>query len=189
MRGSRSDDVVFGLTRGADLCHVSTIQGRRLEMKIDVYQQVTDRVLEMMETHGSNWVNPFARKGQSSMPVNVASKKAYRGINVLLLGWSAYDSNVWGTFKQWQDLGATVRKGERSTAIVFWQFIEKEEDGEKKRIPFLKYYNVFNAEQVDGYEAPAVEEVSEEERIAAAEDFFRQIPANITFSKEGRAYY
>lgn len=158
-------------------------------MKIDVYQQVTDRVIEMMETHGSNWINPFSRKGQSAIPVNLATKKPYRGINVLLLGWSGFTSNVWGTYKQWNEKGCQVRKGEKSTAIVFWQFIEKEEDGAKKVIPFLKHYNVFNANQVDGYEEPAVEPVNEEERIAAAEAFFRQIPADITFSKEGRAYY
>lgn len=158
--------------------------------KVDVYAQVTDRVLEMMETHGANWINPFSRKGQLSIPHNVSSKKAYRGINTLLLGWSAHASPVWGTYKQWNEKGCNVRKGEKSTTIVFWQFIEKEdEQGKKQRIPFLKYYNVFNADQVDGYEPEAVEEVSEEERIAAAEDFFRRIPAKVTFSKAGKAYY
>lgn len=158
-------------------------------MKIDVYTQVTDRVLEMMEQHGSNWVNPFARKGKSALPVNIASKKNYRGVNTLLLGWSGFISPVWGTFKQWNERDCQVRKGEKSTTIVFWQFIEKEEAGKTQRIPFLKYYNVFNADQVDGYEAEVIEEPTVAERIAGAEDFFRKIPAQITFSDAGRAYY
>lgn len=158
--------------------------------KIDVYQQVTDRVLEMMETHGANWINPFARKGKSAYPYNIASKKAYRGVNTLLLGWSAFASPVWGTYKQWNERGHTVRKGEKSTTIVFWQFVEKEdESGNKQRIPFLKYYSVFNAEQVEGYEEEAVEEQSLEERIAAADAFFDRIPAKVSFTEEGRAYY
>lgn len=159
-------------------------------MKIDVYSQVTDRVLEMMEQHGSNWVNPFARKGKSAMPVNIASKKHYRGINTLLLGWSGFTSPVWGTYKQWNERDCQVRKGEKSTTIVFWQFVEREDEtGKKQTIPFLKYYNVFNADQVDGYEAEVIEEAPVADRIAAAEDFFRRIPAQITFSDQGKAYY
>lgn len=158
-------------------------------MKQDVYQQVTDRVLEMMEKHGSNWINPFARKGRASTPFNVTSKKAYRGVNTLLLGWSSYASPVWGTYKQWNERGCTVRKGEKSTTIVFWQFLKKEENGETKTIPFLKYYSVFNAEQVEGYEEEAVEEATIEDRIAAADAFFDRIPASVSFSNEGRAYY
>jgi antirestriction protein ArdC len=158
-------------------------------MKLDVYSQVTDRVLEMMEQHGSNWVNPFARKGKSALPVNIASKKHYRGVNTLLLSWSGFVSPVWGTYKQWNERDCQVRKGEKSTTIVFWQFIEKEEAGKVQRIPFLKYYNVFNADQVDGYQAEVIEEPTVAERIAGAEDFFRKIPAQITFSDAGRAYY
>ena len=163
-------------------------------MKTDLYETVTNKVLEMMETHGTNWINPFARKGKSLRPYNIASKKAYRGINTLLLGWSNYASPVWGTYKQWNERGCQVRKGEKSTAIVFWQFVEKvDEEGKKQTIPFLRNYNVFNAEQVEGDVAAAllVDTVEGDgaDEVAAAEDFFRRIPAKVKHSKEGRAYY
>lgn len=163
-------------------------------MKTDMYEAVTSKVLEMMETHGANWINPFARKGQSLRPYNVASKKAYRGINIMLLGWSQYVSPVWGTYKQWNERGCQVRKGEKSTGIVFWQFVEKVDDeGKKQTIPFLRCYNVFNAEQVEGDVAAALlAEPTEEggaDVVASAEDFFRRIPAKVKHSKEGRAYY
>ena len=101
-------------------------------MKQDVYETVTNKVLEMMETHGANWINPFARKGKALLPHNIISKKPYRGINHLMLLWSPYETPAWGTFKQWNDQGCSVRKGEKSTPIVFWQFIEKEDDKGQK---------------------------------------------------------
>jgi antirestriction protein ArdC len=43
-------------------------------------------------------------------PVNIASKKAYRGVNVVAL-WAyaeefGYSSGTWGTYKQWTEAGA-----------------------------------------------------------------------------------
>jgi antirestriction protein ArdC len=159
-------------------------------MKQDMYQEVTNKVIEMMETHGADWVNPFARKGRSLSPFNVTSKKAYKGINTLLLGWSQYASPVWGTYKQWNEKGCQVRKGQKATGIVFWQFIEKtDEDGRKQKIPFMRSYSVFNAEQVDGFTIGQQEEQNDVEDIQTAEHFFSQIPANIKHSQEGKAFY
>jgi len=165
-------------------------------MKQDMYETVTNKVLEMMETHGADWINPFARKGKSLRPMNVASKKGYRGINVLLLGWMPYTSPVWGTYNQWNQRDCTVRKGEKATDIVFWNFVEKDDPktGEKVKIPFLRNYKVFNAEQVEGDVAAAltadpVEDSEGAEEIVSAEDFFRRIPANVRHSDQGRAYY
>lgn len=159
-------------------------------MKVDVYETVTNQVIAMMEQHGSNWVNPFAKRGVNAVPHNLVSKKAYRGINSLLLGWSPYSSPTWATYKQWAEKGCQVRKGEKATGIVFWQFIEKVDDkGQKQRIPFLRHYAVFNADQVDGYEAPTVTLKDETEVVAAAEDFFRAIPADVRFHDAGKAYY
>jgi antirestriction protein ArdC len=56
-------------------------------------------------------------------PVNIVSKKAYRGINVVAL-WayaeeSGYSSRVWGTYRQWAEAGAQVRPGEKAALVVF----------------------------------------------------------------------
>ena len=74
-------------------------------------------------------------------PINVTSRKPYRGINIVCL-WAAsqakgYDSGEWATYQQWQDRGAQVRKGEKATTVVFWKFANdasETEDGEV-RIP------------------------------------------------------
>jgi antirestriction protein ArdC len=82
----------------------------------------------------------------------------YRGINILVL-WSVaaangYTSARWLTFKQAKDLGASVRKGEKSVTVVKFGTIEKEdEDGEEKVIPYAKAYRVFNADQIEGLPA------------------------------------
>ncbi len=163
-------------------------------MKQDVYETVTNKVLEMMETHGANWINPFARKGKALQPHNIISNKAYRGINHLMLLWSPYETSAWGTFKQWNEKGCKVIKGEKSTPIVFWQFLEKEnEKGDKVTIPFLRQYHVFNVSQVEGDYADRLLTRTDigtgAEEIAVAEDFFRQIPAEVHHTSTGRAYY
>lgn len=164
--------------------------------KFDAYQHVTDQVLAMMQQHGADWINPFQRKGGITMPRNIASKKAYRGINILLLGWSRHASVYWGSFNQWRERDCQVRKGEKGTKIVFWQFLEKDDakTGEKVSIPLLRVYTVFNAEQVEGDYAqsllnPTVEGANEVDDIAAAEDFFRRTGASISHTDKGQAYY
>ena len=162
--------------------------------KVDIYAQVTERVLEMMETHGSDWINPFSRKGQGGQPRNIASKKAYRGINIILLGWSGHTSATWGTYKQWSERKCQVRKGEKSTQILFWQFFKKKDEaGNEVSIPMLRTYFVFNADQVDGDIAEAIQSPATNDdgatEIVSAEEFFRHIPAAVTYSDVGKAYY
>ena len=131
----------------------------------DVYQRVTDKLLTALETCGT-WERPWLGvAGSSAMPVNVMTARQYRGTNVVML-WMAgmeggYSSNVWGTFKQWQDKGAQVRKGESGTPILWFSILERQGepteqgDGTMQRVPFARCSWVFNAAQVDGYESAA----------------------------------
>ncbi len=127
--------------------------------KFDPYETITAKLIELMESEGTNWVKPWATIGSH---YNVKSGKPYRGVNVMLTGASAagrFNSRAWGTYKQWQERGGQVRKGEKGTEIVFWKRLETERenaDGEKEKrvIPMLRLYYVFNADQVDGIETP-----------------------------------
>ncbi len=125
-------------------------------------------------------------------PINVASKKPYRGINTVCL-WAAaqskgYESGEWGTYQQWQDRGAQVRKGEKSTLVVFWKFAdgktESQSEGDQpsasgSRLLFTKGYSVFNAVQVDGYTPKVDPERPMLERIEQADAFFKAIGADL----------
>src|SRR5208283_6012237 len=88
--------------------------------KPDVYAKVTSQIVNAIERGVGNWRMPWHTTGRfASSPINTTSRKAYRGINTVCL-WAAaeakgYASGEWGTYKQWQDRGAQVRKGEKST--------------------------------------------------------------------------
>jgi antirestriction protein ArdC len=63
---------------------------------------------------------------------------------------------LWLTFNQARERGGMVKKGEKASMVVFWKQYETtdKETGEPTKVPVLRYYNVFNAEQVDGIEIP-----------------------------------
>lgn len=121
----------------------------------DVYQIVTNQVIDLLEQGKIPWQKPW-RGGAAGMPKNAISKKPYRGVNVFLLAmiqeFKGYDSPYWLTYKQAQGIGGNVKKGEKSTLVVFWKPLEKEnpdnpENPDKYMV--LRYYNVFNVAQCD----------------------------------------
>ncbi len=87
-------------------------------------------------------------------PRNFVSRKPYRGINFFLLNAARFPIPYWLTFKQAQDLDARVKKGEKAFPVVFWKIFEEEENGETKKIPFLRYHSVFNVAQCEGITLP-----------------------------------
>ncbi len=122
-----------------------------------VYEIVTDRILKMLEAGTVPWRRPWAG-GES--PRNGQTRKNYRGVNVFLLGCKGYESPDWLTYKQAKDLNGQVRKGEKSTPVIFWKWLEKKEkeasdtdEPKSKRILLLRYYSVFNISQCDGLPA------------------------------------
>lgn len=149
----------------------------------DVHQAVTAAIVRMLETaDAAGGTFPWCRPGVSqSRPTNALTQKRYRGINVLSL-WGAadaksYRTGLWATFKQWQDLGAQVRKGEKATPIVFYKPLEiadESDDGgepETKTIRLAKGYWGFNADQVEGYTLPDLPTVDLTTRLDHAERF------------------
>src|SRR5712672_372711 len=159
--------------------------------KQDVYQRVTSQIINAIEQGVSNWRMPWHTSGRFAFsPINVASKKPYRGINTVCL-WAAaqakgYERGEWGTYQQWQDRGAQVRKGEKATLVVFWKFAQdsgESQDAEtptgRSRLLFTRGYSVFNAAQVDGYTPAMNADATMPERIAHADEFFQAIRANL----------
>lgn len=127
--------------------------------KADVYQIVTDRIVEMLEAGTVPWRKPWT---PGAAPRSIQGYE-YRGINAFLLAAvtqaEGYKSPFWITFNQAKARGGSIRKGEKSTLVVFWKQLrvtEKNEAGqdETKTIPMLRYYNVFNIEQTEGVTLP-----------------------------------
>jgi antirestriction protein ArdC len=123
-------------------------------MRSDVYQIVTDRIVRLLESGTAPWHQPW--KGGNQWPQNLLSRKVYRGINLFLLNAVRYSSPFWLTFKQIQTIGGRVKKGEHAFPVVFWKVFREEGDGEDKRVPFLRYYSVFNVAQCEGINVPVI---------------------------------
>jgi antirestriction protein ArdC len=173
-------------------------------MKLDTYQAVTDRIIAALEAGTAPWRMGWNAEGGAmglTLPLR-ANGQEYRGINILLL-WGAaeergFTSPSWFTFKQASELGAKVRKGETATKIIFFKPLDvtrTNDAGEEidAKIPMIKQYAVFNADQIDGLPerfaakptAPIGESKARDERAEAA---LRSTGADI---REGgtQAYY
>lgn len=83
---------------------------------LDIYQIVTDRITAQLEAGTVPWRKPWGTYGASR---NAITNKPYRGINVFLLAGCSFNDPRWLSFKQAQDLGGSVRKGEKGTPVVF----------------------------------------------------------------------
>jgi len=152
----------------------------------DVYQVITDRIIALLKAGTIPWQKPW--KSNESLPRNLVSKKEYRGVNTFLLHAMSYESPYWLTFKQAQALGGNVRKGEKSTPVVFWKWLEKSAEGKRegevsssdKRIPLLRYYSAFNVAQCDGIPEDAIPASTvttrEHAPIETAESIVRAMP-------------
>ena len=159
----------------------------------DTYSLVTDRIIAKLQAGTIPWRH-FASSPLAE-PKNLVSKKPYRGINHFLLSGLKYGSEFWLTYKQAQDLGGNVKKGEKSQFVVFWKFldVEDKETGERKDIPFLRHYCVFNAQQCEGIDytklLEPVERISDP--IAAGERIVEQMPnrPRLVIDHTPKAYY
>lgn len=164
-------------------------------MKADVYEQITASIVAELEKGVQPWFKPWNAEhaaGRITRPLR-SNGVPYRGINVLML-WAVavergYAAPLWLTYKQAQELGGQVRKGEKGSMVVYANTITRTETDEKsgeealRAIPFMKGYTVFNAEQVEGlpaqYYAMAAPALSTLERIEAADRFFAVLGADI----------
>ncbi len=167
---------------------------------------MTDRIVSDLEKGVRTWLKPWSADAAAdrlpSLPLR-HNGTPYRGVNVLLL-WGetiekGYTRNLWMTYKQAEELGAHVRKGEHGSLVVYADRFNKTEQNDKgedveRSIPFMKGYTVFNVEQIEGlpahyYQPPAPRDDSRTlELIEEAETFFAGTAA--TFRHGGnRAFY
>ena len=170
----------------------------------DIYQRITDRIVEALENGVRPWQKPWSAEhaaGRITRPLR-HNGIPYQGINVVLLWMTAaeqgFTSPLWVTFQQALEMGAHVRKGEKGTPVVYANTIKKTETNEKgedeeHKIPFLKQYTVFNAEQVEGLPAhfyvQPVQPLDPVSRIDHADRFFAATGANIRHGGSRAAYF
>lgn len=169
----------------------------------ELFERITRQIADAIAAGAGTFDMPWHRWGEgTAQPINAISGRAYRGVNTILL-WAAaeeagYSSGRWATYKQWAETGGQVRKGEKSTMILFWKSAANDDgrsedsddhasDGRPRFI--AKVYCVFNEAQVEGAALVAPRPAtSADERITAAETFMANTGANIAHGGD-RAYY
>jgi antirestriction protein ArdC len=152
--------------------------------KTDIYQDITHQIIADLEQGVSPWHQSWAA-GECPLPLRFNGEH-YHGINVLVL-WSVsqqkgYSSPHWLTFNQAKQFGAHVKKGEKSSRVVYFKTLKVTEDDEEKSIPMLRDYRVFNAEQIEGLPEKytvTLSAINDGERIEAAERFYQVTGADI----------
>lgn len=164
-------------------------------MSKNVYDMVTERIIEELEKGRIPWQWERPWTGVRAGAYNRISKKPYSLLNQLILG----QDGEWATFKQWSELGGHIRKGEKSSFVTFWKMQETEvekEDGTKeiKQIPLLRYYNVFHISQVDGVEPLDIEKLNTDIKpIESAEkvlhDYWNREGIKLEQEASNKAYY
>ncbi len=178
----------------------------------DHYRQVADELARRLEEGTAPWTQSW-KPGDNPLPRNALTGKPYRGGNSVWLASVAqmrgYDDCRWGTFKQALELGGHVRKGERGTTVVYWQWETRrikrdaagrpqlDKDGqpayERRKLERPRAYpwTVFNAAQCDGLperEATAARQAGWDP-VAAAERVLSGSRAEIEHNSQDRAYY
>jgi antirestriction protein ArdC len=160
------------------------------ETRFDVYRTITRKIVEAVETGADACIMPW-HSGASvlSRPTNALTRAPYRGINVLALWVEAtfkgYGLGVWASYRQWQHLGAQVRKGERGSPVVFYKEVEREDFGvpdggvDKPKL-IARASKVFNAAQVENWSPPQPRETSRVEAVLQAESFVAATGAQIS---------
>lgn len=130
-------------------------------MSEKVYEIITEQIIKQLE----EGTVPWRQSWSGGMPINIVSKKPYRGINALLLGFTGH--STFATYNQAKTLGIDL-KGKESYPVIFYKAnkYEDKETGEEKVFPMLRYYRVF---PVDAQHMGEIEEADDVDPIAEAE--------------------
>lgn len=156
---------------------------------MDIYQEVTNRIISQLEKGVIPWQKPWVASGKA---ISHSTGKPYSLLNQMLLG----RPGEYLTFKQCQQEGGKIKKGEKASMVVFWKWldVEDEETKEKEKIPILRYYSVFHIDQCEGIEAKHTEELPcvakpEEEAEKVIDGYITRCGVKLRHEKGDRAYY
>jgi antirestriction protein ArdC len=170
----------------------------------DIYQEVTDAVIEQMEKGKLVWRCGWSRAG---LPNNVTTGVNYRGWNVFWLNFhtmiNSYPTPRYLTFKQALDLGGNIRKGEKGVKIIYWATIElkrleekqdlADDEAEIRQRMVPKIYTVFNIAQTEGIIFSGTDIMPDQSihRIEACEEIVHNMPDPPVISDKGQfpVYY
>jgi antirestriction protein ArdC len=176
--------------------------------KRDFRQEVTDRIVTMLENGVAPWQKPWnPAEASVGMPFNPTTERSYRGGNAIHLMATGirqgYDDPRWMTYKQAADRGWQVRRGEKGTQIEFWEVKAESKDqhqpdsgagdqaeGEKRGTRLIhRVYTVFNASQIDGVPTYQPKKRTPFEVVQSGESILENSRAKIRHDQADHAFY
>ena len=187
----------------------ATPEDRDRREKRDVRQEVTDRIIAAVEDNTAPWQRPYDG-GPRSGPINAVTGKEYNGGNRMLLATVAPTGDPrWVTYKQAEEQGWQVKKGEHGIPIEVWKSYEKDREHSSSESPkfggkevaasgketrrFAKYYTVFHASQINGIPPYEMDpsQTHDFDMHAVGEKLFDQNEksAPVLFDSPGQAFY
>lgn len=156
---------------------------------MDIYQEVTNRIISQLEQGVIPWQKPWVASGSA---ISHVTGKPYSLLNQMLLG----RPGEYVTFKQCQQEGGKIKKGEKAQMVVFWKWLDVEDEETKKveQIPLLRYYNVFHIDQCEGIKPKYTEGLPcvakpEEEAEKVIEGYISRSGVKLRHAEGDRAYY
>jgi len=158
-----------------------------------VYEIITERVIKQLESGVAPWRKPWT----CQTPANLVTQKEYRGLNVFTLASQGFASRFWLTFNQTAKLGGRIRKGEKSSPVIFWNVSDEQDtttpDGrrESSRLFLLRYYSVFNFSQTVGIDIPPslLQETRTNNPIETCDQIVASMPNPPAFHQSDKAWY
>src|SRR5258706_16014552 len=157
-----------------------------------VYEIVTEKIIKQLESGVAPWRKPWT----CQTPASLLTQKEYRGLNVFTLASQGFPSRFWLTYNQATKLGGRIRKGEKSSPVIFWNIGDEREttaqDGAKETSrPFLlRYYSVFNLSQAEGIDIPAslLPETRTNDTIETCEQIVTSMPTTWSVCRHAASF-
>jgi antirestriction protein ArdC len=158
-----------------------------------VYEIVTEKIIKQLESGVAPWRKPWT----CQIPANLLTQKEYCGLNVFTLASQGFPSRFWLTYNQATKLGGRIRKGEKSSPVIFWNIGDERETTtqdvtkEPSRPFLLRYYSVFNLSQAEGIDIPAslLQETRSNDPIETCEQLVQNMPDSPAFEQSDKAWY
>ena len=168
-----------------------------------ILNDIAAKVIKLMETEGMNWTKPWTTTTKNNGQPTSIYKQDYKGINRWHLGMTmalmGYTSPVFATFAKWKEVGAKIKKGEKTHEVIFFKTLRKEQENEKGEIetvniPMMRTYRVLNADQVEGWDgnwlvADDKEQSQDWDDVELADMIINSSGANIQHRNQDQAFY
>jgi len=175
------------------------------------FRRVADVLIAQIKAGTAPWVQSW-EAGERVQPYNLKTGKSYRGGNSTWLAsvseMRGYRDERWGTYRQIQESGGQVRRGQKGASIIYWQWEKRQLARDSAGKPVLDdnsqpvyqvaklerprsyMYTVFNAEQTTGLPPRPLREGGHQwDRNEQVEALFENCGARVEHVKQDRVFY